>query len=56
MLVFADGLGYLAKSLECFIQVLLDESCKTVREAGARKLTAGHLYVLLLLRLLWSGW
>lgn len=40
-----DGLGYLAKSLECFIQVLLDESCKTVREAGARKLTAGHLYV-----------
>lgn len=35
----------LAKSLECFIQVLLDESCKTVREAGARKLTAGHLYV-----------
>lgn len=41
----ADGWGYLAKSLECFIQVLLDESCKTVREAGARKLTAGHLYV-----------
>lgn len=56
VLVFADGLGYLAKSLECFIQVLLDESCKTVREAGARKLTAGHLYVLLLLLLLWSGW
>lgn len=43
---FADGWGHLAKSLECFIQVLLDESCKTVREAGARKLTAGHLYVL----------
>lgn len=43
---FADFVGLLlAKSLECFIQVLLDESCKTVREAGARKLTAGHLYV-----------
>lgn len=56
VLVFADGLGYLAKSLECFIQVLLDESCKTVREAGARKLTAGHLYVFLLLLFLWSGW
>lgn len=46
---FADFVGLLlAKSLECFIQVLLDESCKTVREAGARKLTAGHLYVFFL--------
>ncbi|OXB36648.1 hypothetical protein J007_03627 [Cryptococcus neoformans] len=37
----------ISKSLECFIQVLLDESCKTVREAGARKLTAGHLKLMI---------
>lgn len=55
LVFFADGWGHLAKSLECFIQVLLDESCKTVREAGARKLTAGHLYVYSLPLLLHSS-
>ncbi|WVN90165.1 uncharacterized protein L203_105401 [Cryptococcus depauperatus CBS 7841] len=33
----------ISKSLECFIQVLLDESCKEARAGGSRKLTAGHL-------------
>ncbi|ODN92809.1 hypothetical protein L198_05605 [Cryptococcus wingfieldii CBS 7118] len=33
----------ISKSLECFIQVLLDESCKEVTASGSRKLTAGHL-------------
>jgi hypothetical protein len=33
----------LAKSLECFMQLLLDETCKETRERGSRKLTAHHL-------------
>ncbi|WVQ82035.1 hypothetical protein IAT38_004163 [Cryptococcus sp. DSM 104549] len=33
----------ISKSLECFIQVLLDEACKQVRAGGSHKLTANHL-------------
>ncbi|KAK4687957.1 Dr1-associated corepressor, partial [Tremellales sp. Uapishka_1] len=33
----------ISKSLECFMQLLIDASCKETRERGSRKLTAYHL-------------
>lgn len=37
-----DGI---AKSLECFMQHLIEETCKETRARGSKKLTAYHLYV-----------
>lgn len=37
-----------AKSLECFLQSLMDQTAETARQRGSRKITAYHLYVPLL--------
>lgn len=34
-----------AKSLECFLQLLLDETAKETRERGSRKMVPYHLCV-----------
>lgn len=34
-----------AKSLECFLQLLIDETAKETRERGSRKMVPYHLYV-----------
>ncbi|WWD18934.1 hypothetical protein CI109_103390 [Kwoniella shandongensis] len=33
----------ISKSLECFMQVLIDETCKEARSRGSKKMTAYHL-------------
>ncbi|WVR07388.1 hypothetical protein IAU60_004429 [Kwoniella sp. DSM 27419] len=33
----------ISKSLECFMQLLIDETCKETRSRGSRKMTAYHL-------------
>ncbi|KAK8854917.1 hypothetical protein IAR55_003656 [Kwoniella newhampshirensis] len=33
----------ISKSLECFMQVLIDETCKETRSRGSKKMTAYHL-------------
>lgn len=41
----ARGRADAAKSLECFLQLLIDETAKETRERGSRKMVPYHLCV-----------